>query len=80
MQLLGSRPDAAAPGQGVQHGEGVRVLVEGGQDSADERVRVEERGNNTQMGTGTALSMILAVVALAIGFFVVKVTGRKATV
>lgn len=35
--------------------------------------------NNTQMGTGTALSMILAVVALAIGFFVVRVTGREAT-
>lgn len=34
--------------------------------------------NNTQMGTGTALSMILAIVALSIGFLVVKLTGRKA--
>lgn len=34
--------------------------------------------NNTQMGTGTALSMILAVVALAIGFLVVRVTGTRA--
>lgn len=33
--------------------------------------------NNTQMGTGTALSMILAVVALTIGFLVVRLTGRR---
>lgn len=34
--------------------------------------------NSTKMGTGTALSMILAVVSLLVGFAVVKLTARSA--